>query len=253
MIHITVNLVQVDAVVMDSKDKPVTDLRKEDFVILQDGKPQVITNFSFINTEEDHVVRTPTAKPAPAAKGAKLPPPPPAIATRPNRSAAPSPWWWTILGLSFERYARVPQSLKRYVTAVQPGDVVSIIRTGSRDGLAATVHQQQAVALRGHRPREVQLIRTRRRRQHRAASGIDSQNTIETANFDNERAQIFSAGTLGAIQYVVEGLRELPGRKSVVLFSENLKLMYGGEQSQRVQDSIRRLGDAANRASVVIL
>jgi hypothetical protein len=28
--------------------------------------------------------------------------------------------------------------------------------------------------------------------------------------------------------------------------------MYGGEQSQRVQDSIRRLGDAANRASVVI-
>ncbi len=47
-------------------------------------------------------------------------------------------------------------------------------------------------------------------------------------------------------------MRELPGRKSVVLFSENLKLMYGGEQSQRVQDSIRRLGDAANRASVVI-
>ena len=37
-----------------------------------------------------------------------------------------------------------------------------------------------------------------------------------------------------------------------MLFSENLKLMYGGEQSQRVQDSIRRLGDAANRASVVI-
>ena len=28
--------------------------------------------------------------------------------------------------------------------------------------------------------------------------------------------------------------------------------MYGGEQSARVQDSIRRLGDAANRASVVI-
>jgi len=38
----------------------------------------------------------------------------------------------------------------------------------------------------------------------------------------------------------------------VVLFSENLKLLYAGEQSQRVQDSIRRLGDAANRASVVI-
>src|SRR5260370_16755616 len=84
VIHITVNLVQVDAVVMDSKDKPVTDLRKEDFVILQDGKPQVITNFSFINTKEG-VVRTAPAKPAPAAKGVKLPPPPPAIATRPKQ------------------------------------------------------------------------------------------------------------------------------------------------------------------------
>ena len=81
---------------------------------------------------------------------------------------------------------------------------------------------------------------------------VDPRTAIDTTNFDNEREQIFSAGTMGAIQYVVEGLRELPGRKSVVLFSENLKLMYDGEQSQRVQDSIRRLGDAANRASVVI-
>jgi len=37
-----------------------------------------------------------------------------------------------------------------------------------------------------------------------------------------------------------------------VLFSENLKLLYNGEQSQRVMDRLRRLGDAANRASVVI-
>ena len=75
VIRITVNLVQVDAVVMDSKDKPVTDLRKEDFVILQDGKSQVITNFSFINTKEG-VVRSTPAKPAPVVKGAKALPPP---------------------------------------------------------------------------------------------------------------------------------------------------------------------------------
>src|SRR5664280_2516888 len=68
VIRITVNLVQVDAVVMDSKDKPVTDLRKEDFVILQDGKPQVITNFFFINTTKAAVARTAPAKAAPAVK-----------------------------------------------------------------------------------------------------------------------------------------------------------------------------------------
>ena len=41
-IRITVNLVQVDAVVMDAKGKQVTDLEAKDFEILQDGKPQDI-------------------------------------------------------------------------------------------------------------------------------------------------------------------------------------------------------------------
>jgi VWFA-related protein len=252
VIHITVNLVQVDAVVMDSKDKPVTDLRKEDFVILQDGKPQVITNFSFINTKEG-VVRTAPAKPAPVAKGAKLPPPPPAIATRPKQVRRTVALVVDDLGLSFESIARVRQSLKRYVDReMQPGDVVGIIRTGSGMGSLQqfTSNKQLLYAAIDH----VKYNSFGRVGISSIAplQGIDPQNPIETANFDNERAQIFSAGTLGAIQYVVEGLRELPGRKSVVLFSENLKLMYGGEQSQRVQDSIRRLGDAANRASVVI-
>ena len=46
VIRINVNLVQVDANVTDCQGKPVTDLKAEDFQILQDGKPQVITNFS---------------------------------------------------------------------------------------------------------------------------------------------------------------------------------------------------------------
>ena len=251
VIHITVNLVQVDAVVMDSKDKPVTDLRKEDFVILQDGKPQVITNFSFINTKEG-VVRTALAKPAPVAKGVKAPPPP-ALATRPKQVRRTVALVVDDLGLSFESIVRVRQSLKRYVDReMQPGDVVGIVRTGSGMGSLQqfTSNKQLLYAAIDH----VKYNSFGRVGISSIAplQGIDPQNRIETANFDNERAQIFSAGTLGAIQYVVEGLRELPGRKSVVLFSENLKLMYGGEQSQRVQDSIRRLGDAANRASVVI-
>ena len=38
-IRITVNLVQVDAVVTDSKGRQVTDLKASDFELLQDGKP----------------------------------------------------------------------------------------------------------------------------------------------------------------------------------------------------------------------
>src|ERR1035438_6973815 len=106
VIRITVNLVQVDAVVMDSEDKPVTDLRKEDFVVLQDGKSQVITNFSFISTKEGAVRSTPV-KPAPVvngekAKGAKAPPPPPPIATRPKQIRRTVALVVDDLGLSFE-------------------------------------------------------------------------------------------------------------------------------------------------------
>src|SRR5215831_3587476 len=74
VIRITVNLVQVDAVVTDSKGKPVTNLKKEDFVILQDGKPQVITNFSYVTSKGGAVQKTS----APAPKGVLAPPPPPA-------------------------------------------------------------------------------------------------------------------------------------------------------------------------------
>ena len=45
VIHIDVNLVQVDAVVTDSANKHVSTLKAGDFVILQDGKPQTITKF----------------------------------------------------------------------------------------------------------------------------------------------------------------------------------------------------------------
>src|SRR5437667_9117387 len=48
VVRITTNLVQVDAVV--TKDgKQVTDLAAEDFELFEDGKPQSITNFSYVS------------------------------------------------------------------------------------------------------------------------------------------------------------------------------------------------------------
>ena len=48
VVRITTSLVQVDVSV--TKDgKPVTDLQPEDFEIFEDGKPQTITNFSYVS------------------------------------------------------------------------------------------------------------------------------------------------------------------------------------------------------------
>ena len=60
VIRIDVNLVQVDAVVTDAKGKPVTDLTVEDFELLQDGQPQKITSFDFINLAGRRPAATPT-------------------------------------------------------------------------------------------------------------------------------------------------------------------------------------------------
>src|SRR5262245_38997890 len=127
VIRINVNLVQVDAIVTDSKDRPVTDLKKEDFVILQDGKPQNITNFSYIS------ITNPSAKPVEAkVKGA---PPPPPGSIQKDKIRRTIALVVDDLGLSWETITRVRQSLKKWVdNEMQPGDLVAVIRTGAGMG-----------------------------------------------------------------------------------------------------------------------
>src|SRR5260370_31057710 len=46
--RVTTTLVQVDAVVTDSKRRYVTDLTADDFELFVDGKPQKLTHFSYV-------------------------------------------------------------------------------------------------------------------------------------------------------------------------------------------------------------
>jgi hypothetical protein len=48
VIRVTVELVQLDAVVTDSQGHHVPDLKPADFQILKDGRPQKITHFSYL-------------------------------------------------------------------------------------------------------------------------------------------------------------------------------------------------------------
>src|SRR5262249_8512853 len=84
---------------------------------------------------------------------------------------------------------------------------------------------------------------------------------VDTSLFNNEIQQAYMLGSIGAVTYVLQGLRELPGRKSMVLFSENMKFTYlegpglvnlEFTSRGRVEERMRRLIDEANRSSVVI-
>jgi len=126
-VRITTNLVQVDAVVTDNKGKPVTDLRPEEVEIREDGRPQKITNFSFVSLEsmerlDDKQVDK------------NLLPTPP-IRLRPEQVRRTIALVVDDLGLSFESTYYVRQALKKFLDQqMQPDDLVAIIRTAGGIG-----------------------------------------------------------------------------------------------------------------------
>jgi VWFA-related protein len=256
VVRITTNLVQVDAVVTDKNGKVVTDLRPEELQIFEEGKEQKITNFSYVITE------TPAAadQPARAAVVDKNAPPLPTTRLKPENIRRTIALVVDDLGLSFESTHYVRQALKKFVDEqMQPGDLVAIIRTGSGMGALQqfTSDKRQLYAA---------IERVKYNLNGRASIGAFAPTQapsegemgpdIDKANEDTDqfREDLFAVGTLGAVSYVVKGLRELPGRKSVLLISDGIKLFQTGDPNRNVRtgERLRRLVDEAGRASVVI-
>ena len=128
VVRITTNLVQVDSVVTDGKGKPVTDLRADEVQILEDGKPQQITNFSYIALDAPVVTKS---TPPPAKNGVPAPP----VRVRPDQVRRTIALVVDDLGLSFESAYYVRQALKKFLDQqMQPNDLVAIIRTGGGIG-----------------------------------------------------------------------------------------------------------------------
>jgi VWFA-related protein len=177
------------------------------------------------------------------------------------------------LGLSFESAVIVRRALRKFVDQqMQPNDLVAIIRTGGGIGALQqfTTDKRQLYAAvekvkwnpqgRGGIAAFAPLTRDAVLNTG-AGSGADP-TSKDTSRIDatkdddiNQfREDIFTVGTLGAINYIVKGLRELPGRKSVVLISDGFRLFSKDNPAgnARVQMALLRLTDLANRASVVI-
>jgi|GEM_PF-1921722 hypothetical protein len=132
VIRITVNLVQVDAVVTDSKGRQVTNLKPSDFEILEDGRPQPITNFSYVFTA------SPGGEAKPALAAPTVTPAVPPALLRPQDVRRTIALVVDDLGLSFESTVYVRRALKEFVDNAagrgekgpavrrfQPGDRIS--------------------------------------------------------------------------------------------------------------------------------
>ena len=258
VVRISTNLVQVDSIITDSKGKQVTDLRADEVQILEDGKPQKITNFSYITLGSTGT----TAPVAPVKAADKNAPPIPPVHLKPSQVRRTMALVVDDLGLSFESAYYVRRALKKFLDEqMQPDDLVAIIRTGGGIGALQqfTSDKRQLYAAvekvkwnpsgRGGVSAVPQLAPD-----PLAEPSPSPDGTTASEDLDQFREDVFAVGTLGALSYIVRGLRELPGRKSIVLISDGFKIFNRSEPqgSERILTALRGLTDLANRASVVI-
>jgi VWFA-related protein len=110
--RVSVDLVQVDAVVTNSKDEPVTNLSAEDFEILQDGVPQKITHFSFVRTID---VMPPVSKAPDSKKDARSALPAPPMPINRERVCRTIALVADDLALSGEYAARLRQWIRKWL------------------------------------------------------------------------------------------------------------------------------------------
>ena len=268
VVKITTNLVQIDAVVTDKSGKRIVDLKPDEVEIYEDGQVRAITNFSYINLNSTRQPPEPLDQKAAGNDRKAGITDPPLVPRRlaPNQVRRTIALVVDDLGLSFESVVHVRQSLKKFLDEqLQPDDLVAIIRTSG--GIGA-----------------LQSFTTDRRQLYAAIdkvkwsligrSGIAANPFISTAGMMTRedpgthggvlkeemeveklvsqlRRDMFAVGTLGALHYVIKGLESLPGRKSVILFSDGISLPreYADD---RILGILRELTEFANRTSVVL-
>jgi len=129
------------------------------------------------------------------------------------------------LGLSFTSMAQVRDGLRKFVDReMQPGDLAAIIRTSAGLGVLQqfTTDKNLLHAAIDH----VKFTMGRVGVDSFTPGGqLDDPNAVYPATghtvslspadldlTDPTRGQMFTVGTLGAIQYVIDGLRDMPGR-----------------------------------------
>jgi VWFA-related protein len=265
-------LATIDAVVVDDQGRQVTDLQPSDFEIVERGATPKVHQAMYVRVGvRDGAPATPAS---PAGAAATPPRARPlatgAIAATGRVSTAANPRVLAIvvddLGLSFESTAYVRKMLTQYVeTQVEPGDLVAIIRTAGGVGTL-----QQFTTDRRLLTAAIDRVRWSFQSRGAVAAFVAVTPESSTTAFTKEplrpaeppppfgvdierlRTDLAAAGSLGALEYVLRGIEDLPGRKSVVFVSEGMDLGIRDHKTNRVWNTFTRVMDRANRAGVVV-
>jgi VWFA-related protein len=243
LVRITVNLVQIDAVVTDSRGRHVPDLKAGDFEVFQDGKRRRITAFSHVRGATAEMPRSDR----PAQK-------------TPDQQHQMVALVVDDLGLSAQSIFQTRGALREFIERrMRPGDQVAIVRTSGGVGvlqqftsdkrrLLAAVERLRAVMGR----QEIDAFDTLSVAiplMHRKIAGVGQG---QSAN-DRLREKMYTLASRGALNLIIRGLHQFPGRKCLLLFSENVKTVDLNDPfTSGLLEAAQKVTDSANRSSVVI-
>jgi VWFA-related protein len=264
-------LVQLDVVVTDKSGKAVRGLNKDDFELLENGKKQEIKFFEFVDARKG-------SNPETASPGEMVRRP-----SGPGLSAAEVRRIFAFviddLTIRAADLVYVRQMLANFVdNQMQPTDLVGIFRTVGSEDLFQQFTSDKAIL---HRAidlltpqmsafgafNEDQPTFSGKPAMAGAVDQTANQGSMGVAGLDvvNQPTDINSAGnetnvalrsymSLGSASFIVDSLKELPGRKSMVLVSGGLPVL--GAQPNTVAGNVElwlnSLADQATRAGVAI-
>ena len=254
-LRITVNLVQVDASVTDSRGRQVTDLKADDFDVFQDGKRQKVTHCTYIRT-------VPESAPAPA----------PAKGRAPARASAPAPRLGPLpaiplrrdevrrtiavvvddLNMSFQSVHDIRPALHKFIDEqIQPGDMVAIMRTAGDVGAMQEFTSDK---------RKLHAVADRLKWYWQSSTGLNSfaaEGDVRGAAAGEDQPSMLGGAsgmysdieTIRRLILVANGLHEMPGRKSIVLFAE---INLFNTDNPLANQMFELLADASGRAGAPI-
>lgn len=259
--------IQIDVTVVDKKGKTIKELRSDDFEIFENGEKQAISSFSFIEK-----LRSVDKSKAPQQSVNQTN----NTGQGPTADKVRKAYALVIddLNLSMEGVNLVKIALRKFIDAqMEDGDLVAILRTGG--GTNSLLHFTT--------DRKILLEAVDKLRWKSSGTGsvtafppieptfadmMKSSNPDMSAGSyeaalgrerekENLRNSLFANISLMAINFMVNSMKELPGRKSIMLFSEGFAQVQFDrnkfpETADSVDNAIKLLIDTANRNSVVI-
>jgi len=266
VIRVNVNLIQIDVTAADRSGKRISDLTAADFEVFRAGKRQKVKDAVWVAERS-----TPAGPPAANPK-----------AIKPHEVRRTIALLLDDLSLSMDSLHYARKALREFVESrMQTGDLVALYRSSS--GISVL---QQLITDKPQLLRQIDSASLLNRMAANALAPLDPQPLLASPDsslarqaieqdmrdqvLNRERQDMLTASSLASATTIVDGLREIPGRKSLILFSEGLQLVDSpfaqtnpmtagmtmpgslGGIRPRSLNAIRRLADHAIRAGVVI-